>query len=61
MYCLQGLDSRLRGNDGGRVLYQLTPKMTPEPEGSGGRNECIAYKDWIPASAGMTEAKLITS
>jgi len=50
-----------------------TKRATPEPEGSGGRNECTAYKDWIPASAekhpspwtkglgGMTEAKLITS
>jgi len=24
---LKGLDSRLRGNDGGRTLYQLTPRL----------------------------------
>ena len=41
---------------GGATLSTASERwtVTPEPESSGERNECIDYKDWIPASAEST-------
>jgi hypothetical protein len=43
-----------QGNCEGRQKSTNDKTKKPEPERSGDSNECIDYKDWIPASAEST-------